>query len=144
MKYLYIFIFIMSFPFSFTLAQEPEIVLPVGHNEGLRKAEYGPNGNYVLTLSYDNTAIIWDAVKGSIIYRISNPDFRVLSGRFISNGSRFYLVCTDNILRFYETATLKNYLNLDEINLRMTYPTLSPGGNYILELTEEKTYAHGM
>jgi WD40 repeat protein len=43
-----------------------------GHSDGLRGAEWSPNGNLLATASFDGTARIWDAVTGAELRRLDH------------------------------------------------------------------------
>ncbi len=47
------------------VAQEPKLVLPVGHTSAVTSAVYSPDGKHIVTASWDNTAKIWQATDGS-------------------------------------------------------------------------------
>ena len=48
-----------------------ELVLSTeGHSSGVTSVAFAPDGNTIATASSDNTAIVWDAAKASMIRRI--------------------------------------------------------------------------
>ena len=48
-------------------AQQPKLMLPIGHIQEVNTANFSPNGKLILTSSGDNTAKIWDAQSGALL-----------------------------------------------------------------------------
>lgn len=49
------------------MAQQPRLVLPVGHTKPVLSAEYSPDAEKILTTSSDGTAKLWDAGSGKLL-----------------------------------------------------------------------------
>jgi len=45
---------------NIVFGQQPELVLPIGHTAMVTAAEFSPDGKFVLTGSWDGTAILWN------------------------------------------------------------------------------------
>ena len=45
-------------------AQQPELILPIGHTEYISSTKYSPDGKYLLTCSGDKTAKLWEVSSG--------------------------------------------------------------------------------
>ena len=71
--------------------QAPRLVLPVGHGASLSSAEFSPDGKYIVTSSYDETAKLWDVVSGKLL--LDMKGFRQLlnSARFSPDGSKIFI-----------------------------------------------------
>ncbi len=75
-------------------AQEPRLILPIGHTNRVNTAFYSNDGKYIVTASDDNTAKIWSSSDGKLVadlkghtkginYASFSPD-----GKFIVTASR--------------------------------------------------------
>ncbi|MEO6253079.1 MAG: caspase family protein [Ferruginibacter sp.] len=52
-------------------AQQPKLMLPIGHTATVHLAVFSPDGKKILTTSSDESAKLWDATTGKLLY-----DFR--------------------------------------------------------------------
>ena len=57
--------FFLSFNMCF--AQQPRLVLPIGHTSTVESASFSPDGKKILTGSKDNTIKIWDANTAALL-----------------------------------------------------------------------------
>jgi len=95
-RYLHIIsIGIISFTYSISIAQQPALVLPIGHTELVFSSQFSPDGKKILTLSADGTAKLWEAGTGKLL-----KDFKeggdasrqgVLSAIFCPGGNQIAL-----------------------------------------------------
>ncbi|MBL7697316.1 MAG: caspase family protein [Chitinophagaceae bacterium] len=73
-------------------AQSPHLVLPVGHTSSVSIAAYSPDSKYVVTASWDNTAKIWSAPEGRLLYDLKEHHASLTSAAYSHNGR--YIVTT--------------------------------------------------
>jgi WD40 repeat protein len=67
-------------------AQSPNLVLPVGHTSSVSIAAYSPDSRYVVTASWDNTAKIWSAPGGKLLYDLKAHHASLTSAAYSHNG----------------------------------------------------------
>ena len=48
-------------------AQEPKLILPIGHTMKVTSAQFSPDGKKIITAFLDRSAKIWDAVNGTLL-----------------------------------------------------------------------------
>ncbi len=66
---LFILIFVISQPLA---AQEPRLMIPVGHPQGVTSAVFSPDGKLVSSKSYnDKNTKIWDVRTGKLLYNLA-------------------------------------------------------------------------
>ncbi|RYF85276.1 MAG: hypothetical protein EON98_07030, partial [Chitinophagaceae bacterium] len=73
---------------SETKAQEPRLVLPVGHSSLVECAAFSPDGNYVVTASSDKTIKIWEALTGRLLDELKGHTNDVNSLSFSADGKQ--------------------------------------------------------
>ncbi len=64
---------ILSFflsPFLLVVAQEPQLVLPIGHTGKINDAEFSPDGKLVVTASEDGSAKLWGVENGYLLHEL--------------------------------------------------------------------------
>ena len=68
-------------------AQQPKLGLPSGHLRGITSLQFSPDGNLILTASYDNTIKLWDTRSGKILNSIvaANDIDGVKSAQFMNS-----------------------------------------------------------
>jgi WD40 repeat protein len=102
-----------------TTAQKPELVLPVGHTESIYLAEYINEGKMVLTISYDNTAKLWDTYTGKLLHSfdglMNSPEHVVNIGNttLISKDRKYLIALTrDGFLKKWELPSCKQIFSV--------------------------------
>ena len=124
---------------SITFAQEPKLILPIGHAGPVAYSVFSPDGKRVLTSSHDMTVKMWDPASGFILLDI--PDVNYLNPpQFSANGLNF-LISSWSVGRItiYNSATGSV---IKEINTGKSSPMItmySPDGKKILTTSEDTT-----
>ena len=105
----------------------------IGHTNLISFVVYSPNGNHILSASYDKTIICWDAQNGSIIWQISGFSGNIQSLDYSCDGK--YLVVAvwdeDNPVVVYDAQNGKKVLTLKESMAAANYAVFSPDGGKI-------------
>jgi len=68
---------------------KPELILPVGHKDNVKSADFSPDGNLLLTSSWDNTAKLWDTKSGRLLRNIIGHKKQLNGAYFNNDGSKF-------------------------------------------------------
>ena len=88
-------------------AQEPRMVLPVGHSGYVNKAIFSPDERFVLTGSSDGSAKLWDKITGRLLQTYSATSGSVVSIDFSPDGSLIATGYADSAFAVWETISGK-------------------------------------
>lgn len=120
-------------------AQQPEIILPVGHTEDIYSTSYTKDGRFIITAAYDNTAKLWDAYSGNLLHTFSGL-FHT-SGHIINRGNTTFLspdgkylvaLTIDGFLKKWELQTTKQIYSIVVGSYDKTSIEYSANGLYLL------------
>lgn len=71
----------------------------------VQSAEFSPDGQRIVTASYDNTARIWDAGTGALLTVLRGHDSAVEHAAFSPDGRRVITAANDKTARIWDAAT---------------------------------------
>lgn len=86
-------------------AQQPQLILPIGHTNTINVANFSPDGKRVLTASVDNTAKLWDADNGNLLANLQLHKSAVQKANFSPDGKLFFTLSMDGMLILWRTET---------------------------------------
>ena len=86
-----------------TIAQQPELILPLGHAEEIYNAEFSLNKKFLLTLSPESGVNIWEVATGRLMNSILPENGQIIVAHFSPDGSYLATGGTDSLLRLWET-----------------------------------------
>ncbi|MBN2521934.1 MAG: caspase family protein [Bacteroidales bacterium] len=113
-----------------------ETVIQKGHSAYITCVAFSPDGNYVITGSYDNTLKLWNAKNGKEIRTFSMHTGPVRSVCFSPDGSRILTSSVDNKAHVYDIATGKLLVEIVIDIDRLFKACYSPGGSKILTMND--------
>jgi len=137
-------LFILNLFFFFaagltSTGQRPELVLPVGHTEDIYRTEFLDDGKTALTISYDNTAKLWDIYSGKLLHTfgglLNTPEHVVNNGNttLLSTDKRHLIaLTTDGYLKKWDLPSGKMLFAKQMENNNVLSLQHSPDGKYIL------------
>ena len=73
-------------------AQTPNLVLPVGHTSSVSSVAFSPDGRFVVTASWDNTAKVWQSPEGRLLLDLKGHRGSLTSASYSNDG--LFLVTT--------------------------------------------------
>lgn len=76
------------------------------HEDEVKKAVFSPDGQFVLTCSFDKTAKLWSALNGELIWKASHLG-SVTDGIFSKDGLMVVTSSTDGTIRLWDNNTGK-------------------------------------
>ena len=82
-------------------AQQPKLILPVGHTQRVVSVQYSQDGKYVVSASWDNTAKVWDALTGHLLADLKGYTEWVTYAEFSPDGN-YVLTISDSIVKVWE------------------------------------------
>lgn len=111
-----------------------------GHKSIVNDAVYSPDGNYLLTLSDDSSAGIWNSRSGKLLYFLKLPDQRLFFAK-ISPGGKYIAASSESnhSLCVWETESGKLIRILKGHNAFITGFSFSPDGKYMVSSSEDHT-----
>src|SRR5438034_11760941 len=87
------------------LAQQPKLMLPIGHTDLVNSVRYSPDGKKIVTASKDHTAKIWDAISGKFIADLKGHTDLVKSAQFSPDGKKIVTTSEDNTAKIWDAYT---------------------------------------
>jgi WD40 repeat protein len=122
---------------SSIVAQEPLLVLPVGHTDGIVSAVFSPDGKLVLTASEDYTARIYDAFSGKELRTFNKLPDALISAVFSPDNKLALTLCQDNTARIYDVVTGEESKLLGDYANNINYAVFLSEGKKILTVNKE-------
>jgi len=74
-----------------------------GHGDEVWSAAYSPDGQRIVTASFEGTAKVWDAETGKELFTLTSHEGRVFSAVYSAVGKRIATAGDDGICRIYTT-----------------------------------------
>ncbi len=138
----YICLFCLSI-FVFTtniLAQtQPRLMLPVGHTDWVYTATFSPDGQRIVTASDDNTAKLWDATRGKLLFSLDGHTERVNEAKFSPDGQRIVTASDDKTAKVWGATSGKLLYSLEGHTDMVISAAFSPDGQRIVTASADKT-----
>jgi WD40 repeat protein len=97
---------IIIFKTMLCYAQEPRLVMPIGHTGDVISATFSPDGSKLLTASFDNTIKLWDAKTGFLLLDIQACDKDLKTAAFSDDG-KMILTVAENSAKLWDAFTGK-------------------------------------
>jgi WD40 repeat protein len=108
-----------------------EIKRFIGHQERISSVVYHPNGQNVLSGSFDKTLILWGASDASIVRTYEGHEGSVVALAFNSAGSRFVSGASDRTARIWDTETAKILATLEGHTANITSVAWHPSSSMV-------------
>ena len=87
------------------LAQQPELILPVGHTREIQSARFSTDGKLIVTASGDATVKIWQAEDMKLVKTLVGNSTAVNRADFIANDKQVLTHCYDGSVKLWDLAT---------------------------------------
>jgi WD40 repeat protein len=125
---------------SMTTAQTPKLVVPVGHNENIFSAAFSKDGQFLLTGSYDNNAILWRISDGLQLRTLAGHHSWVSAVAFSPDDRYLLTASTDGSAKLWSPEG-KELFSFNEHTQQVTSAVFSPvaGENLALTGSYDKT-----
>ncbi|MBC7629543.1 caspase family protein [Ferruginibacter sp.] len=89
------------------IAQQPKLMLPIGHTKSILITKFSPNGKYVLTASADADLKLWDLVTGKLLHTYAAHKKAISFIAFNNDGSLIASASEDSTAIIWETVSGK-------------------------------------
>ena len=77
----------------------------IGHTRIVNSVNFSPDGNFIVTASFDSTARIWDAHAGILLHTLAGHTGEILSAKFSPNGHTIVTASGDHTARIWDAHT---------------------------------------
>jgi dipeptidyl aminopeptidase/acylaminoacyl peptidase len=109
------------------------------HEDGVRSAQFSPDGQRVVTASEDKTARVWDAASGKPIGEPMEHESEVLSAQFSPDGQRVVTASEDKTARVWDAASGKQVGEPMKHEDIVNSAQFSPDGKRVVTASADKT-----
>ena len=86
-------------------AQQPKLILPIGHTLGINSAQFSPDGKKIVTTSRDNTAKIWDVATGSLFADLKGHSKGIHLAQFSSDGKEVLTYSGESVAKLWDAVS---------------------------------------
>lgn len=97
-----VFLFFFALPFL-VQAQQPSLVLPVGHTGIVRSARFSIDGKYVITGGADRVMKVWQTFSGKMVQTFSGSKGEIYDA-FFSSNTKYAAVITDSAVYLWSVT----------------------------------------
>ena len=105
----------------------------VGHTDIVTKAEFSPDGNSLVTISYDKTGRVWDPDTGREVARLRGHDSELFILEYSRDGSRILTLSWDGVVKIWDGRTYEELRSIEpDGNLRFSQAVSDPRTELIL------------
>ena len=110
-----------------------------GHTGGLYSAAFSPDGHRIVTASWDNTAKVWDAESGRLLFSLEGHTDVLWSAAFSPDSKRIATASADNTAKVWDAESGKLLLSLEGHLGHVRSAAFSPDGHRIATASTDKT-----
>ena len=147
-KQLLFFLFCLNLFFCDHIsAQAPKLVLPIGHTESVFSAQFSPDGKFILTISKDKMAKLWDATTGILLNTLKGHRGQINSAVFsppcakdLTGGRWIATASADGTCKIWETLTGRVLYDLQEHEGWVNTVLFNKTGDQVLTVGIDKTF----
>ena len=102
-------------------------------------AAFSPDGNVIVTASYDNTVKIWDALTGECLQTLEGHTERVDSVVFSPDGKKIVTASADKTAKIWDVSTGQCLHTLEGHTDWVSSAAFSPDGTVIVTASADRT-----
>ena len=103
-----------------------------GHGGAVSAASFSPDGRYIVTGSYDDTAKVWDAATGRELRTLEGHGGSVTAASFSADSRSVVTGSADKTARVWDVATGKTTQTFTGHTGGVTAASFSPDGRYVV------------
>jgi WD40 repeat protein len=120
-------------------AQTPNLVLPVGHTSSVSTVACSPDGKFVVTASWDNTAKIWSAPEGRLMYDLKAHSASLLFATYSHSGKYIVTTSKDSTAIIWNATSGTALYQLHGHNDWVNAASFTPDDKYLLTSSWDNT-----
>ena len=111
----------------------------IAHRADVNMVKFSPDGDRIVTASYDNTARVWDVASGEEVAILSGHTNWVLGAEFSPDGDRIVTASYDNTARVWDVASGEEVAILSGHTNWVLGAEFSPDGDRIVTASYDNT-----
>jgi WD40 repeat protein/uncharacterized caspase-like protein len=128
------------FFFGYTItAQEPKLILPIGHSLGVANAEFSPDGKKIVSSSLDNTIKVWETATGLLLANLEGHSDTVTYATFSPDGRKIATACEDGTAKIWDASKAILLVDINGHTDKVFYAEFSPDGKKIVTASADQT-----
>ncbi|MBP6022750.1 beta-propeller domain-containing protein [Ferruginibacter sp.] len=127
------------FTTNIVFAQEPKLVLPIGHTKSVNYVQFSPDGKKIVTFSNDKTVKIWDVITGSILADLTGHTNYITVGKFSPDGKKVATASDDSTAKIWDAVTGKLLIDLKGHKGYISTVQFSPDGKKVVTASGDTT-----
>lgn len=109
-----------------------------GHTNRIYRANFSPNGKFVVTASGDNSARVWNVKTGQMVLNLGNHSSHVFCASFSPN-SRFLVTVGGNVAKVWNIPSGRLHKTLKGHTKRVRSARFNSSGTRIVTTSEDGT-----
>ena len=121
-----------SLSFNISFAQQPVLVLPIGHTRSVTGACFSPDGKYVLTTSNDLAAKLWEVSSGKLLHTMAGHDALEIFAYSFSPDGKTFMTTNYSSINIWNIATGLLVQDLKFEDNMVVSAAYSPNGKYMM------------
>jgi WD40 repeat protein/serine/threonine protein kinase len=118
---------------------EPLDLTLAGHNGNVNAAAWSPDGTRVVTASDDDTARVWDASSGRLLFTLAGHTQPLWSASFSPDGSHIATASSDGTARLWDARTGQALATFTGHTGEVHVAVFSPDGARLLTTSKDGT-----
>jgi WD40 repeat protein/class 3 adenylate cyclase len=121
------------------LSASPVRAVMRGHSQNVTKAAFSPDGTLVVTASQDNTARVWDARTGKLLWVLRGHGNFVNSAAFSPDGALIVTASDDQSARVWDARAGRLVTTLNGHTAGVNSATFSPDSTLVVTTSRDNT-----
>ena len=113
-------------------AAKPQLMVQLGHADGVSSVAFSPDGKHILTGSPDHTARLWETASGKEIRRFEGHTAEISSVGFSRDGKWILTASRDETARLWDAASGKEIRRFDVQSDPVSAVAFSSDGKLVL------------
>jgi len=118
--------------------QDPCILTLTGHSNWVRGCAFSPDGNLLISASFDNALKLWDVETGTEIRTFTEPSDSVWAGAFTPDGKSVVSASWDGILKIWDVETGVEIRTFEKHSGAIYECAFSPDGKMLVSASDDK------
>lgn len=126
-------LFFLGLLFTCTLAQQPKLVLPIGHSSRIYGVAFSPNGKMIASVGHDQIVRVWSAEDGKLISSYTGHEDFITSVTFSKDNKQVASISAqDKAIKIWNIESGIQVKNFIDNKFWGSFVTYSPDNRKIV------------